>query len=104
MKAAFFVKTLDGNPQYKAHKDFSLARQFGRRTTVVFRDGEVQNGYTLPEHSVYPCFFLFPVDPSSNNDKVYVIREATKEIRLVRDSDTAGQPRDAGEQPGKEGS
>lgn len=64
-------------------EDFSLARQFGRRTTVVFRDGEIQNGYTLPEHSEYPHFFLFPVDPNSNIEKVYVIREATREIRLL---------------------
>ncbi len=83
VKAAFFVKRLEGNPQYKAHKDFTLARQFGRRTLVLFRDGEIQKGYTLPEHCEYPYFFLFPVDPNSNNDKVYIIREATKEIRLV---------------------
>jgi hypothetical protein len=83
VKAVFFVKDLAGNPRYKAHKDFSLAKQFGRRTAVVFRDGEVQHGYTLPEHSAYPYFFLFPVDPQSNNDKVYVIREATREVRLL---------------------
>jgi hypothetical protein len=82
VKAIFFVKSLEGNPGYKAHKDFSVARQFGRRTAVLFRDGELQHGYTLPEHADYPTFFLFPVDPKSNNDKVYIIREATQEIRL----------------------
>lgn len=83
VKAIFFVKSLAGDPRYKPHKEFGVARQFGRRTMVVFRDGELQHGYTLPEHTDYPFFFLFPVDPMSNNDKVYVIREATREVRLL---------------------
>jgi hypothetical protein len=83
IKAIFFVKSLVGNSQYDEQKDFSIASQFGRKTVVVFNDGEELRGYTLPGHTAHPWFFLFPVDPESNNAKVYVLREATKEIRYA---------------------
>jgi len=50
---------------------------------VIFNDREELRGYTLPGHTEHAWFFLFPVDPESNNAKVYVLREATKEIGYV---------------------
>jgi hypothetical protein len=76
MKAVLFVKLLEGNRSYKAQQDFAIASQFGRRTIVQFKDGEEMRGYVLPGHTDEENFFLFPVDPKSNNAKVYVIREA----------------------------
>lgn len=76
MKAVLFVKLLEGNRSYKSQQDFAIASQFGRRTIVQFKDGEEMRGYALPGHTDEPNFFLFPVDPKSNNAKVYVIREA----------------------------
>jgi len=83
IKAIFFVKSLLGDSQYDEQKDFSIASQFGRKTVVLFNDGEELRGYTLPGHTEHAWFFLFPVDPESNNTKVYVLREATKEIRRM---------------------
>ena len=83
IKAIFFVKSLVGNSQYDEQKDFSIASQFGRKTVVIFNDREELRGYTLPGHTEHAWFFLFPVDPESNNAKVYVLREATKEIGYV---------------------
>ncbi len=83
IKAVFFVKTLEGERLYQEQKDFGIARQFGRQTVVVFADKEELFGYTLPGHTAHPQFFLFPVDPKSNNAKVYVVREAVAEIRFV---------------------
>jgi hypothetical protein len=83
IKAVFFVKSLEGNPLYDEQKDFAVASQFGRKTVVVFRDKEELFGYTLAGHAQHPQFFLFPVDPKSNNAKVYVVREAVSEIRFA---------------------
>ncbi len=83
MKAVLFVKTLEGDRLHQEEKDFAIASQFGRRTVVVFKDKEEMPGYTLPGQTEQPQFFLFPVDPKSNNAKVYVIREATTEIRFA---------------------
>jgi len=83
IKAVMFVKLLEGNRAYTAQQDFAIASQFGRRTIVRFRDGEEMRGYTLPGQCEAGSFFLFPVDPKSNNEKVYVIREATTLVRTL---------------------
>jgi len=83
VKAVFFVKSLLGDSGYDEQKDFAIARQFGRKTVVTFEDNEEFRGYTLPGQTGQPQFFLFPVDPQSNNAKIYVVREATTEIRFA---------------------
>jgi hypothetical protein len=82
VKAIFFVRSLEGDRLYEEQKDFSVASQFGRKTVVVFSDKEEMWGYTLPGHTDHPQFFLFPVDPMSNNAKVYVVRDGAAEIRF----------------------
>jgi hypothetical protein len=44
---------------------------------VEFKDGEVLFGYTLTYTSQGIGFFVFPGDPESNNEKVFVIHAAT---------------------------
>jgi hypothetical protein len=82
VKAIFFVKSLEGDRLYDEEKNFGVASQFGRKTVVVFSDKEEIWGYTLPGHIEHPQFFLFPVDPKSNNAKVYIVRDAAAEIRF----------------------
>lgn len=82
VKAIFFVRSLDGDRLYDEQKDFAVARQFGRKTVVVFPDKEEMWGYTLPGQTDHPQFFLFPVDPMGNNAKVYVVRDGVAEIRF----------------------
>lgn len=83
LKAVFFVKDLDGNRLYDERKDFAVAEQFGRKTVVNFYDKEELWGYTLAGHTQQPYFFLFPVDPESNNAKVYVVRASTTVVRYA---------------------
>ena len=82
VKGIFFVRSLDGDRFYNEQKDFAVASQFGRKTVVVFSDTEEVWGYTLPGDTNHPQFFLFPVDPMSNNSKVYVVRDGVVEIRF----------------------
>lgn len=88
LKAVFFVKTLEGDRCYKEKKGFHDKRRKGKKVMVEFFDGELLFGLT---HVSYadddPGFFMFPGDPNSNNIKVFIVRSATKRIK-VRDTET----------------
>lgn len=79
LKGIFFVKTFAGNPSRHERKD--LERQgMGKRIQVKFKDGEVQIGYTSGYSPDRPGFFLFPADPDSNNEKIFVVTAATQSV------------------------
>lgn len=79
LKALFFVGDFDGEPEYSERGEF-LSPTAGRRLTVRFADGEVLVGSSLTYHPSRSGFFLFPGDPFSNNDKVFVVAAATVEV------------------------
>ena len=82
LKAVFFVRDFVGNPQYAEQKAFAEGeRPPGRPVAVVFTDGEVLTGYTLGYDRQRPGFFLLPVDPRSNNLRVFVVATAVREVR-----------------------
>ena len=82
LKAVFFVRDFAGNPQYAEQKTFAEGeRSPGRPVAVVFTDGEVLTGYTLGYDRQLPRFFLFPVDPRSNNLRVFVVSTAVSAVR-----------------------
>ncbi len=84
LKALFFVRDFTGNPHYTEKKDFSAARKpAGRRIEVTFKDGEVLVGSTMGYDKKRQGFFLFPADPISNNQKVYVVNAAVKSARYL---------------------
>lgn len=81
LKAVFFVKTYDGNPEYRERKEFtSDDKAYGRKIGVTFNDGELLvgtcNAYDLDEQG----FFVFPVDPASNNIRIYAISSSVEKV------------------------
>jgi len=86
LKAIFFVKTFAGNPDYKERKRFIEGDPAqGRKAEVDFLDGEVLQGSVLGYDPKGPGFFLFPSDPESNNQRVFVINSAVKKFRYLED-------------------
>ncbi|HEX6790119.1 MAG TPA: hypothetical protein VF247_02305 [Candidatus Krumholzibacteria bacterium] len=83
LKALFFVRDFDGNPAYTDKKGFFARSNHGKKVMVEFKDGEVLFGYTLTYSSHGLGFFLFPGDPESNNEKVFVVHDATRSVRLT---------------------
>lgn len=86
LKSLFFVKTYGGRSSYNERKDFEIANEFGRRATIRFYDGEELWGYVLAAELSDPerrGFFFFPVDPESNNLKLYILRSAITSITLT---------------------
>jgi hypothetical protein len=85
LKAIFFVKTFDGNRTYVEKKFFEQvdqARFRGLKIRVVFKDGEIMRGISLGYNENKKGFFLIPVDPDCNNDRIYIIAEACKDIKV----------------------
>jgi hypothetical protein len=84
LKAVFFVKDFTGNPAYDEEKSFPDGqRPPGRKVEVTFFDGEVLVGTTLGYDPSRPGFFFTPVDPKSNNLRVFAISGAVSKFRYL---------------------
>lgn len=84
LKAIFFVKTLEGNHSYVEKKNFSEVDASGRRglkIKVEFSDGEVIRGMSFDYSKKFNGFFIMPIDPRSNNGKIYVIADDLRNIK-----------------------
>lgn len=84
LKALFFVKDFAGNPKYEERKKFEEGdKSTGRKVEVTFADGERMQGSVLGYNPQQPGFFLFPVDPDSNNDRVFVVNASVKSFQYI---------------------
>ncbi len=83
LKAVFFVKSLDGDPDHVDAKDFKGGQAQGRRVRVRFKDGEVIVGSTVGYASDRPGFFLIPADPQSNNSRAYVVASSVAKVEFL---------------------
>ena len=75
LKAVFFVRNLEGNAEYNDLKEF-VGSPAGRKVVVTFKDGERLVGTSLTYDAAREGFFLFPADPRSNNERIYVVMSA----------------------------
>ena len=85
LKAIFFVKTFAGDRNYVEKKFFEQVDQSrfrGLKLRVVFKDGEIIRGISLGYNENKRGFFLIPVDPDCNNDRIYIITSACKDIKV----------------------
>jgi hypothetical protein len=82
LKALFFVREFQGNAGYDEKKGFFARQNHGKKVMVEFADGEVLFGYTLNYSPQGFGFFVFPGDPSSNNEKIFVIHASTRSVKL----------------------
>jgi hypothetical protein len=81
LKALFFVKDFTGNPEYQEPFEVHGSKlSHGRVVEVEFKDEEVLFGTTAGFDLKRPGFFLFPVDPQSNNVKVFIVSAAVRTV------------------------
>jgi hypothetical protein len=84
VKAIFFVKDFAGNRERKKIQEFPTGKPVvGRKIRVVFQDGETLVGTTQGYDANRPGFFVIPADPSSNNDRCFVVTRATKQVSFI---------------------
>ena len=84
LKAAFFVKNLAGDPQRLDLRGFLAApaeTTHGKKIAVRFVDGELICGYSLSYSPRRDGFFMFPADPGSNNQRIFVVATSAQEIQ-----------------------
>ncbi len=95
LKAIFFVKTFEGDREYREKKKYGIRKKEGRKIFVKFKDGESMVGYLQGEmpwdkgfflskpDNKRTGFFLVPVDEDSNNLKIFVVRSSVKDITAL---------------------
>ena len=84
LKALFFVKEFEGDPNYRASTGTDRTSLLEQRVRVRFRDGEVLRG-TSPSRDLGGAgFFLIPMDPRSNNRRIYVVTANVAECRIEK--------------------
>ena len=84
LKAIFFVRDFTGNPKHVERKELSRGeRPQGRLMEVACKDGEVIVGTTTGYDPKRPGFFLFPIDPSANNVRIFLVTGAVVTARFL---------------------
>jgi hypothetical protein len=91
LKAVFFVRDFEGDKAYNEAKAFEK-RPAGRIVEVTFLDGERLVGTSLTLDSSRPGFFLFPADPHSNNERIWVVRASTTKVIALAPGAMPGPP------------
>ncbi len=86
LKALFFVKSFEGNPEHEERHTLDPGDPRARGATLVrasFADGEDIVGLTIRFPPNRPFYFLIPVDPASNNVRILVNGDAVKALEAV---------------------
>jgi small nuclear ribonucleoprotein (snRNP)-like protein len=81
VKAIFFVKDFAGHSGHHDLNDLNPAR--GRPMEVTFQDGEKIVGTTEAFNPQRTGFFVFPVDPDSNNIRIFVVTKNAREVKRL---------------------
>jgi len=87
LKAVYFVKDFIGNKNYKKVRTFDVDSKITpsqRKLIVNFANGEHLYGTTHSYGKYKVGFFVYPIDPKDNSDRIFVIREAIKSVRLMK--------------------
>ena len=85
LKAVFFVKELMGKDRTRPviKKTFGEVKDkklIGKKVQVTFNDGEILFGTTLGYSPRRKGFFFTPIDPESNNERIFAITSSIKDI------------------------
>jgi hypothetical protein len=78
LKAVFFVK------DYKGDKDYKKVRTFEGQPQGIFKDGENFYGTTHSYDPERKGFFVYPIDPKDNNDRVFVVSPSVDSVKLQK--------------------
>ena len=82
LKAVFAVKSFEGDSERDDSQEGERPG-YGKKIRVVFKDGEEIVGYTTGYAPERPAFFMFPVDPASNNARILVVNRFVEQAAFV---------------------
>jgi len=90
LKALFFVKTFEGRKEYVEKKRFDQVDPGsirGLKIKVKFIDGEVIRGTSLGYSKDRKGFYIVPIDPDCNNERIYVIADSVLSVEVGSDAE-----------------
>ena len=73
-----------GHDQMELMDEHPEGPKAGKLVKVTFFDDETIKGKVLGSMDEGSGFFLLPTNPKDNNEKIFIIREALKEISEIR--------------------
>lgn len=82
LKAVFFVKDFEGNKDYREKYEDNVPGA-GRKILIEFTDAESIVGYALGYSPDRMGFFITPADLASNNERIFVVKSATKDVKFL---------------------
>lgn len=87
LKAVFFVKELLGLDKHRTKKKTTFEEMkdkklIGKKVKVEFIDGEILCGLTMGYSPQRKGFFFNPIDPDTNNERIFAIMKAVKEVTV----------------------
>ena len=86
LRAVFFVKRHKGNKDYKKIRTFKGQPKVPpsqRKIIVTCKDGEKLYGTTLGYNPNRRGFFIFPIDPEDNNERIFIIQETVESVDIM---------------------
>jgi len=87
LKAVFFVKDFIGNKDYKKVRTFNVDLKITpsqRKLIVNFLDGEHLYGTSHSYGRYKVGFFVYPIDPEDNSERIFVVHSAAGSVRLMK--------------------
>ena len=87
LKAVFFVKDFTGDKNYKKVRTFNIDFKITpsqRKLIVNFIDGEHLYGTSYNYGRYEIGFFVYPIDPKDNSERIFVVRKAIEKIHLKK--------------------
>jgi len=82
LKAVFFVKDFSGNKDYKEAQEPGGLPGSGKKIRAVFKDGETITGYTHVLKMDQAGFFVIPVDPKDNNERIFIVFSSLSSLEV----------------------
>jgi len=87
IKAVFFVKDFIGNKDYKKVRTFNIDLKITpsqRKLIVNFLDGERLYGTSHTYGRYKIGFFVYPIDPKDNSERIFIVHSAVESVRLMK--------------------
>jgi len=87
LKAVFFVKDFIGDKDHKKVRTFNVDLKITpsqRKLIVNFKDGEHLYGTSHSYGRYKVGFFMYPIDPKDNSERIFVVHSAVESVRLMK--------------------
>jgi len=87
LKAVFFVKDFIGDKDHKKVRTFNVDLKITpsqRKLIVNFKDGEHLYGTSHSYGRYKVGFFMYPIDPKDNSERIFVVHSAVDSVRLMK--------------------